>query len=69
MLSQLDNFVKKINLGYLINCSVFKNFLGMAGTCHGNTFTSTKCFELFFKYFVFVVAEEIPVDLLLICYS
>ena len=64
MPSLLATFLKKINLGHLISCIVFKNFLGMAGTCYGNAFTSTKCFELFFKYFVFIVVEEIPSDLL-----
>lgn len=62
MLSLLDIFLKKINLGHLMSSSVFKNFLGMAGT-QKCLITSTKCFELFFEYFVFIVAEEIPIDL------
>ena len=45
-----------------MSSSVFKNFLGMAGT-QKCLITSTKCFELFFEYFVFIVAEEIPIDL------
>lgn len=62
MLSLLDIFLKKINLGHLMSISVFKNFLGMAGT-QKCLITSTKCFKLFFEYFVFIVAEEIPIDL------
>lgn len=58
-----DIFLKKINFGYLMSSSVFKNFLGMVGI-QKCLIMSIKCFEFFFEYFVFIVVEEIFIDLL-----